>query len=234
MGRPDDGTDVSTFNNIEFLADLKPADEWRPQFHGKKEELIAAIQKKFQQIPGYRFQLLAKYPGQRRRGDVRRERGKLPQAFRRRFRYAHATANKITGLMNKVRGVTDVGVFNVERSTQPDRLHRSCAGRALRHCRGRYEQHRAGGRRRRAGDPDHRGRPALRFRRAIIPQFRNTPEAIRRILLPTPDGNQVPLGNVANVALRNGAFMIYREGGRRYIPIKFSVRGRDLPAPLRS
>ena len=32
MGRPDDGTDVSTFNNIEFLADLKPAAQWRPQF----------------------------------------------------------------------------------------------------------------------------------------------------------------------------------------------------------
>ncbi len=47
--------DVSTFNNIEFLADLKPANEWRPQFHGKKEELIAAIQKKFDRYPGIDF-----------------------------------------------------------------------------------------------------------------------------------------------------------------------------------
>jgi cobalt-zinc-cadmium resistance protein CzcA len=42
----------------------------------------------------------------------------------------------------------------------------------------------------------------------------------------------VPLGSVANVSLRNGAFMIYREGGRRYIPIKFSVRGRDLSTTI--
>ncbi len=55
MGRPDDGTDVSTFNNVEFLADLKPADDWRPQFHGKKDELIAAIQKDFKQYPGIDF-----------------------------------------------------------------------------------------------------------------------------------------------------------------------------------
>jgi cobalt-zinc-cadmium resistance protein CzcA len=69
---------------------------------------------------------------------------------------------------------------------------------------------------------------AVRF----SPEFRDTPEAIRKILLPTPDGNQIPLGNVANVTLHNGAFMIYREGGRRYIPIKFSVRGRDLQSTI--
>jgi len=38
----------------------------------------------------------------------------------------------------------------------------------------------------------------------------------------------IPLGQVANVSIREGSFMIYREDGRRYIPIKFSVRGRDL------
>ncbi len=64
------------------------------------------------------------------------------------------------------------------------------------------------------------------------PEFRRTPEAIRDILLPTPDGNRVPLGQVADVSLHEGAFMIYRENGRRYIPIKFSVRGRDLAGTI--
>ena len=73
MGRPDDGTDVSTFNNVEFLADLKPSAQWRPQFHGSKDELIAAIQNDFKQYPGNRLQLLAEHSGQRRGGDVRRQ-----------------------------------------------------------------------------------------------------------------------------------------------------------------
>jgi cobalt-zinc-cadmium resistance protein CzcA len=64
------------------------------------------------------------------------------------------------------------------------------------------------------------------------PEFRQTPEAIRSILLPTPDGARVPLAQVAHVELRNGAFMIYRENGRRYIPVKFSVRGRDLAGTM--
>src|SRR5580692_2959341 len=55
MGRPDDGTDVSTFNNAEFLADLKPAGQWRPQFHDKKDEVIAAIQNDFKRFPGIDF-----------------------------------------------------------------------------------------------------------------------------------------------------------------------------------
>ena len=61
--------------------------------------------------------------------------------------------------------------------------------------------------------------------------YRNSPEAIQGILLPTPDGSRVPLGQIADVDTRDGAFMIYRENGRRYIPIKFSVRGRDLQTP---
>jgi len=64
------------------------------------------------------------------------------------------------------------------------------------------------------------------------PIYRTTPEAIRNILLPTPDGNNVPLSQVADVSLHEGAFMIYRENGRRYIPIKFSVRGRDLAGTI--
>jgi len=64
------------------------------------------------------------------------------------------------------------------------------------------------------------------------PEFRGAPDAIRQILLPTPDGSRVPLGAVADVSLKEGAFMIYRENGRRYIPVKFSVRGRDLAGTI--
>jgi len=55
---------------------------------------------------------------------------------------------------------------------------------------------------------------------------------MKNILLSTPDGNRVPLGQVAQTEFREGAFMVYRENGRRYIPIKFSVRGRDLAGTI--
>ncbi len=64
------------------------------------------------------------------------------------------------------------------------------------------------------------------------PGFRHDTEAMKNILLATPDANRVPLGEVANIGFREGAFMVYRENGRRYIPIKFSVRGRDLAGAI--
>ena len=60
----------------------------------------------------------------------------------------------------------------------------------------------------------------------------STPDAIGKILLPRPTAIKCRSGPVADVDLRNGAFMIYHEGGRRYIPIKFSVRGRDLASAI--
>jgi cobalt-zinc-cadmium resistance protein CzcA len=63
-------------------------------------------------------------------------------------------------------------------------------------------------------------------------EFRQDPQALRDILVSTADGGRVPLGQVAKVELNDGAFNIYRENGQRYIPIKFSVRGRDLASTV--
>jgi heavy metal efflux system protein len=52
VGRPDDGTDTTGFFNTEFFVDLKPKDQWRPVFHEDKDELIAAMQRELDKIPG--------------------------------------------------------------------------------------------------------------------------------------------------------------------------------------
>ncbi len=133
--------------------------------------------------------------------------------------------------MTHVRGVTDIGVFHV--GGQPsllisiDRAEAARYGIAAADINNAVQAAVGGAAVTQIIEGERRFDFAVRF----TPQFRDTPEAIRKILLPTPDGNQIPLGNVANVALHNGAFMIYREGGR-YIPIKFSVRGRDLQSTI--
>src|SRR5262249_26630055 len=62
----------------------------------------------------------------------------------------------------------------------------------------------------------------------LLPQYRQSLDTIKAIPVATPDGVQVPLRDLATVPLRSGASYIYREHNARYIPIKFSVRGRDL------
>ena len=57
---------------------------------------------------------------------------------------------------------------------------------------------------------------------------RNDIPDVTNLLIDTPNGQKVPLGMVANVRLTDGPFFIYREAGKRYIAVIFSVRGRDL------
>jgi heavy metal efflux system protein len=51
-GRPDDGTDTTSFFNTEYFVDLKPKEQWRPAFHQNKEEVIAAMNRELEKIPG--------------------------------------------------------------------------------------------------------------------------------------------------------------------------------------
>jgi cobalt-zinc-cadmium resistance protein CzcA len=232
MGRPDDGTDVSTFNNIEFLADLKPASQWRPEFHGKKDELIAAIQDSFKKYPGIDFNFSQNIQDnvEEAMSGVKGENSL--KLFGNDFEQLTQIAGKIQDLMNKVPGITDVGVFDV--TGQPslmisiDRAKAARYGLQAQDINNVVQAAVGGAPVTQIIDGDRRFDFSVRY----ASQFRDTPDSISKILVSTPDGNQVPLGAVANVALRNGAFMIYHEGGRRYIPIKFSVRGRDLASAI--
>jgi cobalt-zinc-cadmium resistance protein CzcA len=232
MGRPDDGTDVSTFNNIEFLADLKPVGKWRPQFHGTKDALIAAIGHSFEQYPGVDFNFSQNIQDnvEEAMSGVKGENSL--KLFGNDFEELTRIANQISGIMQKVPGITDVGVFDV--TGQPsllvsiDRMKAARYGLQPQDINNVVQAAVGGAPVTQIIDNDRRFDFAVRY----APDFRSTPDEISRILLPTPDGNQVQLGMVAEVSIRNGAFMIYHEGGRRYIPIKFSVRGRDLASAI--
>src|SRR5690606_17954737 len=63
-------------------------------------------------------------------------------------------------------------------------------------------------------------------------EFRRDMETISNILVSTPDGARIPLKQIANISTETGAFIIYRENNQRYIPIKFSVRDRDLASTV--
>jgi cobalt-zinc-cadmium resistance protein CzcA len=59
-------------------------------------------------------------------------------------------------------------------------------------------------------------------------RFREDLRAIRNVLVSTPDGAQIPLGQLAKVERGEGALTVFREDGWRMVAVKFSVRGRDL------
>jgi heavy metal efflux system protein len=66
----------------------------------------------------------------------------------------------------------------------------------------------------------------------LSPEYRSSLEAVGRIKVgvATPSGTNayIPLSELADITLDTGAAYIYHEEGERYIPVKFSVRDRDL------
>ncbi len=234
-GRPDDGTDSSGFFNAEFFVPLKPADQW-PKGVTKEQltdELTGKLQAKF---PGVEFNF-SQYiqdnveeasSGVKGENSVKLYGGDL--------KTLEATAQKIKDVLATVPGVTDLAVFSS--LGQPtvqidiDRERAAHFGLAPGDINATVQAAIGG---QSAGDvyeqASDRHFPMMV---RLTSDYRKHLSDIGRITIgaPSPSGDgsiiQVPLGDVATVKLVSGALFVYREQQQRYIPIKFSVRGRDL------
>jgi cobalt-zinc-cadmium resistance protein CzcA len=230
MGRPDDGTDVSTFNNIEISATLKPQEEWRPGM--TKPKLIDEINRRMSRFPGIElnFSQAIQDNVEEAMSGVKGENSL--KLFGDDLDTLTSLATKIEHTMESVRGVADVGVFKV--GGQPSLVIQIDRARAARYgilsgdINAIVQAAVGGAPITQVIQGDRRFDLTVRYPEAN----RSTPEAIRSILVPTPEGSSIPLGQIADVSIREGSFQIFREGGRRYIPIKFSVRGRDLATTI--
>jgi cobalt-zinc-cadmium resistance protein CzcA len=230
VGRPDDGTDTTTFNNVEFEVDLKPQSQWKTVH--SKDELIDRMNGELVKFPGISFNFSQNIQDnvEEAMSGVKGENSL--KLFGDDIPTLAATAGKILDVMNKISGVTDLAVLT--ETGQPNliiSIDRSAAGRygLMASDINTAVQAAIGGT---AVTQILQGDRRFDFVVRYQPQDRENVDEMRDILLPTADGGRVPLGQVASIGFREGAFMIYRENGRRYIPIKFSVRGRDLAGTI--
>jgi heavy metal efflux system protein len=231
LGRPDDGTDVSGFYNIELFAPLEPADKWRSGV--TKASMTNELSKELTQaFPGviFNFSQMISDNVEEAMSGVKGE--NTVKVFGPDLLVNENKANEIVDVMATVKGIEDLAVFsslgqpNVR--ITPDRAQ----------C-GRYGLN--------VGDVEAVIQAAIggqvvtqvyegekRFDLTIrwAPAFRKDLKAIRNILVATPDGAQVPLGQIASIVKEEGPSLIYREDNRRYAPVKFSVRGRDLASTI--
>jgi len=230
VGRPDDGTDVSGFNNVEISADLKPAKQWPGGI--SKSELIAQMQQRFAAYPGVDFNFSQNIQDnvEEAMSGVKGENSL--KLFGDDFNVLTEKATAIAKIMSQVRGVEDVGVFRV--NGQPNLIISIDRNKAARYgvmpadVNAAVQATIGGSPVTQVLEGDRRFDLSVRY----LSQYRDTPDAIKNILLATPDGSRVPLSQVADVDLTQGAFQIYRENDKRYIPVKFSVRGRDLASTI--
>ena len=227
-GRPDDGTDTAGFFNTEYFVDLKPKDQWRPVFHQNKEALIAAIDQQLEKFPGVIWNYSQPISDNMEEA-VSGVKGELAvKLYGDNLRTLERTAELIQAQMAGVQGIEDLGIFRI--IGQPNMnftVDRNAAARwginvsdiqdALQTAIGSnaLTQVQQG---------EARYDVTLRYQK----QYRDTRQAIEDVRLVAPSGERVSLAQLTKVSTDDGAEEINREGGQRYIAIKFSVRGRDL------
>jgi heavy metal efflux system protein len=228
VGRPDDGTDNTGFFNTEYFVDLKPREEWRPVFHEDKDELVAAMQRELDKIPGVLWGFSQPIEDNMEEA-VSGVKGELAtKVYGDDLKTLEQKADEIVGIMRQVQGIEDLGVFRV--LGQPNlniTVDRDTAARYqinVADVQDAIQTAVGGGALTQVLQGEAHYDLVLRY----LPQFRDTREAIEKIRLLSPTGERVSLAQLCKMQVADGGSEIYREGNQRYIAIKYSVRGRDL------
>jgi cobalt-zinc-cadmium resistance protein CzcA len=228
VGRPDDGTDTTGFFNTEYFVDLKPKEQWRPVFHEDKEQLVAAMQHELDKTPGVLWNFSQPIADNMEEA-VSGVKGQLAtKVYGDDLSVLEEKANQIVNAMRQVKGIEDLGVFQV--LGQPNinvEVDRTLASRYQINVADVQDavQTAVGGT---ALTQVLQGEQRYDLVMRYLPQYRDTKEAIENIRLLSPSGERVSLAQLCKIEQRDGASEIYREGNQRYIAIKYSVRGRDL------
>ena len=231
VGRPDDGTDVTGLHNLEFFAPLKPFDEWPSGL--TKEKLTDRLQKELQQeYPGVVFNF-SQYISDNVEEALSGVKGENSvKIMGPDIRGNDGLADSVVATMAKVRGVTDLGLFQSMGQPSvkivPDRVQCDRYGLNT----GDVEavvQAAIGGQ---AVTQVYEGEKSFALTVRWLPRYRSDLSAIRRITVSSPDGSQIPLSQLASITTEDSPAVVYREDGRRYTPVKFSVRGRDLASTI--
>jgi len=228
VGRPDDGTDNTGFFNTEYFVDLKPKEQWRPIFHRNKDELIAAMNRELNKIPGVDWGFSQPIEDNMEEA-VSGVKGELAtKIYGDDLKVLDDKADQIVRVMRGVRGIEDLGIFRVQ--GQPN-LNVSVDREAS----ARYEinvsdvqdaiKTAVGGS---ALTQVLKGEARYDLVLRYLPQYRDTMQAIENVRLLSPTGARVSLAQLCQTKIVDGGSEIYREANQRYIAIKYSVRGRDL------
>jgi cobalt-zinc-cadmium resistance protein CzcA len=236
-GRPDDGTDAAGLFNAEFFAPLRPASEW-PGTHDKEEltaQLLAQLQDKF---PGVEFNF-SQYLQDNVSEAVSGVKGENSiKLYGNDLQAVSDTANEIKSVLSTVQGITDLAVFTS--LGQPtiqidiDRARAARYGLSPGDINATIKVAVGGDS---AGDLYEPGSDRhFPIIVRLAPEYRKSAEAIQNLRIGVAGANgsitQIPLSEVAAINLVSGAAYIYREQQERYLPIKFSVRERDLGSAI--
>ena len=230
IGRTNDGTDPKGFFNVEIAVDLYPKDDWRKGV--STEMLIDSLNQQLSKIPG----LLLNY-SQPIRDNVEEAVAGVPASLAVKiagpdFEKLDSLANQVQDVLSKVKGVEDLGVLRnlgqPEFRIELDQEKMALYGVATVDANAVIEMAIGG----KAATQLYEGERKFDIRIRYQKDYRDTKEKIEQLMVPTQDGSKIPIKELATIRTLTGPAFVYRDNNSRYIPVKFSVRGRDLGSTI--
>lgn len=230
-GRPDDGSDASPFSNVELFAVLKPLDQWPTGM--TKEKLTDLINADFErELPGVYFNFSQYIQDNIQEGMSGVKAVNSIKIIGPNLEVLTGLAEKVRDEMRAVAGVTDLGIFPVlgqpNLNIKVDRAKAARYGLNTGDINNLIQAAAGGSVATTLFEGDRQFGVAVRYPES----YRDSIEKIRNIKVSyqTPSGANayIPLSELATISLDTGASWIYHESTERFIPVKFSVRGRDL------
>jgi cobalt-zinc-cadmium resistance protein CzcA len=230
QGRPDDGSDAAGFYNAEFFVPLKPFDQWPPNV--TKESLINELQAEFsKEFVGIDFNFSQYIQDNVEEGLSGVKGANSAKIIGPDLKTLEQIARAALHEMAQVQGIADLGVFWVlgqpNLNIRIDRAKAARYGLNVSDINSVVQAALGGTVATTLLESDRQFGVVVR----LAPEYRNNIDAVRdlKIGVQTPNGNAyIPLGELATISLDTGASYIFRERNERFVPIKFSVRERDL------
>jgi cobalt-zinc-cadmium resistance protein CzcA len=234
LGRPDDGTDPTGFFNCEFYVGLKPYDDkaWSGDLN-TKAKLIEAINKKLSAFPGIVFNYTQPAEDAVDEALTGLKSSLAVKIYGEDLNVLQDKAIQIKNTLAKIPGFTDLTV--VRELGQPSLLIDVDRDKISRYGINVADVEAVisaavGGQ---AVTQVIQGEKLFDLVVRMQPQFRSSAHEIGELLVGTPDGKQIPLSQLADIKVGNGASFIYRENNSRYIGVQYSIEGRDLERAVR-
>lgn len=229
-GRPNDGTDPTGFFNIEFNVQLTEQNTWKRGLN--KEEIIEELREKLNQYPGINFGFSQPIQDNVEEYVAGVKSSLVIKIFGDDLYKLEDYANQVSDAIGKVRGITDINVYkNIGLPELRIQLHDSKMakyGIFTKDVQAVIAMTIGGQAATKFYEKDRQFDVVLRFNK----EYRDTPEKIGNILIPTSTGENIPLQEIASIGYVTGPAFIYREGNSRYIGIGFSISGRDLGSTI--
>ena len=233
LGRPDDGTDPIGFFNNEFYVGLKPYNHssWGRGIRNKPE-LIQEIQKKLSAFPGVIFNYTQPAEDAVDEAETGLKSSLAVKIFGTDLNVLEEKAKQVKDIISKVRGVTHVVLVRElgqpSLTIVPDRARIARYGLNVSDLNTLIGTALGGS----AATQVIQGERQFDLVVRMQEPFRKNMDAIKNLLIETPDGQHLPLSQFADIRVENGASFIYRESNSRYIGIQFSVEDRDLASAV--